>query len=196
MCKEKSVAITITIVLCLWLALAAVGQNSVVAIGNARINLPGPGPDYVQVTPPVHVVFEGERDILTWNRPVLHSNVPESATVHTPVTDDDVPGTDFDKVYKRKANAIGFGKKDQFFSMPDAVAYSTVTRDPMIGPPIVHAAAILRVKQKLLFLYLGAPLPAVEYNGSLEYQEAVLSLTKYVQKTMQQWVEAILSANE
>jgi hypothetical protein len=68
----KIIVITTTAILCLWLAPAAVGQNRVVAIGNAQINVPGLGPDYVEVTPPIHIVRPGERDILTWNRPVLN----------------------------------------------------------------------------------------------------------------------------
>jgi peptidylprolyl isomerase len=171
---------------------AAVGQNRIVAIGNAQISVPGPGPEYAEFTPPVHVVRPGERDILNWNRPVPNSNIAESAQLTTDVKDENLTPIDFDKLCKRKANAIGFQKGNQFFSKPDAVAYSTIVRNQLTGPRVV-AMAVLRVKQKPLVLYLGAPIP-IEDNFLSHDQADVL--IPHVRKTMQQWAENILAANE
>jgi len=187
----KTIVITTTTILCLWLAPPAVGQNRIVAIGNARINVPGPGPDYVEVTTPLHIVRPGERDILTWNRPVLNSNLAESAQLATDVKDENLTQIDFGKLCKRKANAIGFQKSNQFLSVPDAVAYATVVREPLGGGSRVVAMAILRIKEKPLVLYLNAPFP-VEDNAFLQDQAVI----QHVQKTMQQWAESILAANE
>jgi peptidylprolyl isomerase len=171
---------------------AAVGQNRIVAIGNAQISVPGPGTEYVEFTPLVHVVRPGERDILNWNRPVPNSNIAESAQLTTDVKDESLTPIDFDKLCKRKANAIGFQKGNQFFSKPDAVAYSTIVRNQLTGPRVV-AMAVLRVKQKPLVLYLGAPIP-IEDNF-LSHDQADVLIPR-VRKTMQQWAENILAANE
>lgn len=186
----KTIVIATTTILCLWLAPAAVGQNRTVAIGNAQINVPGPGPEYAEYTPPLHIVRPGERDILNWKRPVPNANIPEWAQLATDVKDENI--IDFDKLSKRKANAMGWRKGDQFFSRPDAVAYATVVRNPMSGNHVA-AMAVLRVKQKPLVLYLNAPFP-VEDN--VPFQNQAAGLTQRVQKTMQQWAESILAANE
>lgn len=179
----KTIAIATTAILCLWLAPAAVGQNRIVAIGNAQINVPGPGPEYVEFTPPVHIVRPGERDVLHWNRPVPNFNIPEeTASLATDVKDENLTPIDFDRLSKRKANAIGFQHRNQFFSRPDAVAYSIIVRNQLGGPRVV-AMAVLRVKQKPLVLYLGAPF-LVEDDAPR------------VRNTMQQWAESILAANQ
>ena len=106
--------------------------------------------------------------------------------------DANITQVDSDKLCKRKANAIGFQKGNQFFSKPDAVAYATVVRNPMSGNRVV-AMAILRVKQKPLVLYLGAPFP-VEENAL--FQDQAAALIQRVQNTMQHWAETALAANE
>jgi len=172
-------------------AAAVTGQDRVVTVGNAAIDVPAPERGFVTEEPPIRIVTPGERYLLEWRRPVPNWNIPESAKVTTGVNDADITQTEFEKLTKRRAGIVGFQKSSQFFSAPDAVAYSQIVRDSLSGSGFL-AMAVVRVKQKPLFLYLSAPFVP---EDNVLFQDQVGPLTTRVQSMMEGWVRNIFAAN-